>query len=171
MTSLAVNNGWTPELIAQDKALKEKYGTGAHITPAKTYVNLEKNENDSVEIDAKKDDKKVASPLIKGGLALGGAYGIGKSANNISSRIVKFCRPIRNKPGWRDSLMKLDAKLFEGKSKLSKFLMRQCPKLGCDSPASIVRLLSKSAITATGVGLAVYGGYQLIKGIANAKNS
>ena len=42
MTSLAVNNGWTPELIAQDKTLKEKYGAGAHITPAKTYVNLEK---------------------------------------------------------------------------------------------------------------------------------
>ena len=129
---------------------------------------MKKNENDSVEIDAKKDDKKVASPLIKGGLALAGAYGMGKSANNISSRIVKFCCPISNKPGWRDSLMELNIKLVEGKSKLSKFLMRQCSKLGCLSPASRVQLLSEYAIAAAGVGLAVYGGYQLIKGIANA---
>ena len=34
MTSLAVNYNWTPELIAQDKALKEKYGPSAHIIPA-----------------------------------------------------------------------------------------------------------------------------------------
>lgn len=36
MTSFAVNYNWTPELIAKDKALKEKFGPAAHMIPAKT---------------------------------------------------------------------------------------------------------------------------------------
>ncbi len=37
MTTFAVNYGWTPEAIAKDKALKEKYGNSAHITPVSSY--------------------------------------------------------------------------------------------------------------------------------------
>ena len=75
MTSLAVNYNWTPELIAQDKALKEKYGPSAHIIPAKTYEipthltnKLEKTpQNDTVEFSAKKDDSKPVKENKKGG--------------------------------------------------------------------------------------------------------
>ena len=34
MTSIRNNPVWTPSLIEQDKALKEKYGFGAHVIPA-----------------------------------------------------------------------------------------------------------------------------------------
>lgn len=39
MTSLQVTHNWTPQLIAQDKALKEKNGNGAHMIPASSYVS------------------------------------------------------------------------------------------------------------------------------------
>lgn len=35
MTSIRDNYVWTPQLIEQDKALKEKYGPSAHIIPMK----------------------------------------------------------------------------------------------------------------------------------------
>lgn len=40
ITSFTVGCNWTPELIAKDKELKEKYGPDAHIIPAKTTANL-----------------------------------------------------------------------------------------------------------------------------------
>lgn len=39
MTSLQVTHNWTPQLIAQDKALKEKNGNGAHMIPASSSVS------------------------------------------------------------------------------------------------------------------------------------
>lgn len=40
MTSFAVNYNWTPELIARDKEMKEKFGPAAHITPSKTVAAI-----------------------------------------------------------------------------------------------------------------------------------
>ena len=57
MTTFAVNYGWTPEAIAQDRALKEKYGQSAYVIPIKTYPALEKSP--SVDRYAgKKENKK-----------------------------------------------------------------------------------------------------------------
>lgn len=58
MTSFAVNYGWTPELIAKDKELKEKFGPGAHITPAKTYGARLERTPESDGFAPKKSDKK-----------------------------------------------------------------------------------------------------------------
>lgn len=182
MTSLAVNCGWTPELIAQDKALKEKYGAGAHITPAKTYVGLNNIENDSVEISPKKDDKKVVSPLVKGGLALGGAYALKKSIPNVFQKVVSFMRPIivatpngcvqadngKSFKFLRDALRSADMKLFNGTSKLSKFVQKHFADLKTVGTNLRVGAFAAQCVKYAGVGLAIYGGYQLIKGIANA---
>ena len=169
MTSLAVNYGWTPELIAQDKALKEKYGAGAHITPAKTYVGLNNIENDSVEIGAKKDDKKVASPLVKGGLALGGAYALKKSIPNVFQKVISFMRPNgKSFKFLRDALRSADMKLFNGTSKLSKFVQKHFADLKTVGTNLRVGAFAAQCVKYAGVGLAIYGGYQLIKGIANA---
>ena len=83
MTSLAVNYGWTPELIAQDKALKEKYGQGAHIIPAKTYVgNLERSPE--VEMFAPKKSEKKHTIAKVALTALLGALGIVVIKKNAS---------------------------------------------------------------------------------------
>lgn len=42
MTSLQVTHNWTPQLIAKDKELKEKYGAAAHVTPMSSYAGLER---------------------------------------------------------------------------------------------------------------------------------
>ncbi len=68
MTSFAKNINWTPHLIEQDRLLKEKYGQGAHITPASSYQipdSLKTPEQDTVSFKAKhepmkqKNDKKM----------------------------------------------------------------------------------------------------------------
>ena len=182
MTTLAVKSGWTPELVAQDKALKEKYGKGAHITSNKTYANLEKVENDTVEIGEKKSDKKVASPLVKGGLALGGAYALKKSIPNVFIKVLNFMRPIttvmpngvkildNGKPFkfLRDSLRRADMKLFNGTSKLSKFIQKTFPNFKIVGTNMRVASYAATGVRYAAVGMAVYAGYQLIKGVANA---
>jgi len=70
MTSLAVNYGWTPELIAQDMALKEKYGAGAHITPAKTYVTSLERSPEEDGFAPKKSDKNNTATKVAVGVAL-----------------------------------------------------------------------------------------------------
>jgi len=70
MTSLPVNYGWTPELIAQDKALKEKYGHGAHITPVKTYVGTLERNPEADGIAPKKSDKNNTAAKVAVGVAL-----------------------------------------------------------------------------------------------------
>lgn len=83
MTSLAVNYGWTPELVAQDKALKAKYGQGAHIIPAKTYVgNLERSPE--VEMFAPKKSEKKHTIAKVALIALLGALGIVVIKKNAS---------------------------------------------------------------------------------------
>lgn len=76
MTTFAVNNGWTPELIAQDKALKEKYGQGAHITPARTFeipANMNKLDSDTVQLEG----KKQKTSFLKKALFLSGSVVLG----------------------------------------------------------------------------------------------
>ena len=67
MTSISNNYVWTPELIEQDKALKEKYGAGAHITPAREsdyrqkglpVPTLKNLATDVVELNNKKAEAK-----------------------------------------------------------------------------------------------------------------
>ena len=103
MTSLAVNTGWTPELIAQDKALKEKYGHGAHITPAKTYVGTLERSPEADGFVPKKSDKnntaaKVAVGVVitalaafalkKGAPKLKQMLGLGKKASHHAPQTV-----------------------------------------------------------------------------------
>lgn len=90
MTTFAVNNGWTPELIAQDKALKEKYGQGAHITPVRTFeipANMNKLDSDTVELEGKVRDKKL--PTVKKALYAGIALTLATGAYLFTKGRVK----------------------------------------------------------------------------------
>lgn len=111
MTSFAVSYNWTPNLIAEDKALKEKFGSAAHIIPAKTTSNLVERMplKDTLLLEKapvkKKNNKRRNILLAAGGLILTAASlylfrgnisnilskFLGKSAaveNNISERIL-----------------------------------------------------------------------------------
>lgn len=74
MTSFAVNYNWTPEMIARDKELKEKFGPSAHITPAKTTAGLSQYllSKDTVTLNNsdKKNNKTKNLLWAAGGLVL-----------------------------------------------------------------------------------------------------
>ena len=184
MTSFAVNYGWTPEKIAQDKSLKEKNGSSAHITPAKTYVVVEKSDYDSAEIGTKKSDKKVASPVIKGLAALYATGVIGRAIRLFSIKeIEEFVTPIIKKgklPNGRTVTRALDngkplkwlrVGLIKADKKLVKLLSKLSQSVQNYKNMSIPSRISANVhnfATCAGIGLFAYGSYQLIKGIANA---
>lgn len=55
MVSISNNPVWTPGLIEQDKALKEKYGPGAHVIPA-TEADYRRN---GLQVPEFKNDLKT----------------------------------------------------------------------------------------------------------------
>ena len=105
MTSFIVNHGWTPETIAQDKALKEKYGNSAHITPVSSYQIPESykhglkvySEQDTYSFKTNKEHKshKKMSVFTKVLIATAlGAFGILAFKNN--TRVKKSFNELIN---------------------------------------------------------------------------
>lgn len=104
MTSFAVGYNWTPELKAKDKELKEKFGSAAHIIPAKTTANLVERMplKDSLFMEKapvkEKSNKTRNILLTAGGLILTAAslYLFRGKIKNILSRFTGKTAAVEN---------------------------------------------------------------------------
>lgn len=104
MTSFAVGYNLTPELKAKDKELKEKFGSAAHIIPAKTTPNLVERMplKDSLSMEKapvkEKSNKTRNILLTAGGLILTAAslYLFRGKIKNILSKFTGKTAAVEN---------------------------------------------------------------------------
>ena len=120
MTSFAVNYGWTPELIAKDKELKEKFGPGAHITPVKTYGARLERTPESDGFVPKKSDKKNNFAKVAIGVTLAAitALMMKKSAPKLKELLGFGKKEFHHAP---IHVSDKDKQILEQFSKLDKF--------------------------------------------------
>lgn len=127
MTSFAVNYDWTPELIAKDKELKEKFGPGAHITPVKTYGARLERTPEADGFAPKKSDKKnnVAKVAIGVTLAAVTALLMKKSAPKLKELLGFGKKEVHHAPihvSDKDKqMLEQFSKLYKDKQSLEQF--------------------------------------------------
>ncbi len=137
MTSLAVNYGVTPALVAKDRELKAQNGQGAHIIPRASYQTFgDSLTKESTAAEPAKSGLSTTTKVIAAGLASIVAAGIyilskGKAKvanpvqNNITERLLsdgrKLTREIvKNEDGTQSTILKLldkDGNLIKQKEK------------------------------------------------------
>lgn len=92
MTTFQVTHNWAPQLIAQDKALKEKYGNSDHFIPTSSYASTLNNTNqDQFSSSTVAKDNDNSKKKIKNTLAF---LGSGLAAALFGVVIIRKKRPV-----------------------------------------------------------------------------
>lgn len=155
MTSFTVGYNWTPDLIAKDKKLKEKFGSAAHIIPAKTTANLVERMplKDTLEkVPVKKKNNKTRNILlVAGGLILTAAslYLFRGKISNILSRFSGKSAAVENNISERilangKKVQKIVEKTEDGSQKVIMNVFDEAGNLVINKEKVITRSVNKA---------------------------